>query len=56
MQVARTRDRYTKLFGLYPLPSRDSALETRTPAPLPREHHGLKLLVKVVELRWVGLC
>ena len=55
VQVARARDRYTKLFGLYPLPGRDTALETRFPAPLPLEHHGLKILVKVVELRWVGL-
>ena len=55
VQVARQYDRYTKLFGLYPLPSRDSVLETRTPAPLPQEQHGLRVLVKVIDLRWEWL-
>jgi len=55
VQVARQRDRYTKLFGLYTLPSRDGVLETRTPAPLPQEQHGLRVLVKVMDLRWAWL-
>ena len=55
LQVARQRDRYTKVFGLYALPSRDSVLETRAPAPLPQEQHGLRVLVKVMDLRWAWL-
>ena len=55
MQDARKHDHYTGLFGLCSLPSRDAALETRTPAPLPQEQHGTRVLVKVVELRWEWL-
>ena len=51
-QDARQRDHYTKLFGLCPLPSNDR-LETRTPTALPQEQHGINVMVKVVELRWV---
>ena len=53
MQATRQRDHYTKLFGLCPLPSIDNALETRTPAPLPQEFNEVRVLVKVLDLRWV---
>ena len=50
-QKMRTTGRHPSLFGLYPLPDKEEAKENRTPAPPPSEHQGLRLLVKVSELR-----
>ena len=50
-QLSRSENRYPSLFGLYPLPGREEAKENRTPAPPPSEYQGLRLLVKVSELR-----
>ena len=47
----RTAQRHASLFGLYPLPDKEEAKENRTPAPPPAESQGLRLLVKVSELR-----
>ena len=47
----RSTGRHPALFGLYPLLDRGEAKETRTPAPPPCEHKGLRLHVKVSELR-----
>ena len=49
----RAANRHPALFGLYPLPGREEALENRTPAIPPSEHEGIKLLVKISELRSV---
>ena len=54
MQDARQRDHYTKLFSLCPLPSGEP-VETRTPTALPQEQHGIKVMIKVVDIRWVWL-
>lgn len=43
--------RHPSLFGLYPLPDRRDAKENRTPAPPPSEAQGLRLHVKVSELK-----
>lgn len=48
----RASGRHPSLFGLYPLVDRGEAKETRTPAPPPSEHKGLRLHVKVSELRY----
>ena len=50
-QARRTSHRHASLFGLYPLPDREEAKENRTPSLPPSEHQGLRLLVKVSELR-----
>ena len=50
-QTRRTSHRHDSLFGLYPLPDREEAKENRTPSLPPSEHQGLRLLVKVSELR-----
>lgn len=47
----RTANRHAALFGLYPLPDREVAKEHRPPALPPSEHQGLRLLVKISELR-----
>ena len=47
----RNSNRHSSLFGLYPLLDRRDAPENRTPALPPSEHNGLRLLVKVSELR-----
>ena len=47
----RLNSRHPSLFGLYPLLDRGEAKETRSPAPPPSEHKGLRLHVKVSELR-----
>ena len=47
----RANGRHHSLFGLYPLLDRGEAKETRNPVPPPSEHKGLKLHVKVSELR-----
>ena len=47
----RAANRHPTLFGLYPLPGREEALENRTPGIPPSEHEGIKLLVKISELR-----
>lgn len=47
----RKSNRHSSLFGLYPLPDRRDAPENRTPALPPSEHQGLRLLIKVSELR-----
>ena len=49
----RAANRHPALFGLYPLPGREEALENRTPTIPPSEHEGIKLLVKISELRSV---
>lgn len=46
-----SENRHPSLFGLYPLPNREDAKENRLPAPHPAESQGLKLLVKVTELK-----
>lgn len=50
-QKSRSENRHPSLFGLYPLPNREEAKENRLPAPPPAESQGLKLHVKVSELR-----
>lgn len=50
---SRSENRHPSLFGLYPLPNREEAKENRLPAPPPAEAQGLKLHVKVSELRYV---
>ena len=47
----RAGNRHPALFGLYPLPGREESLENRTPVLPPSEHEGIKLLVKISELR-----
>ncbi len=47
----RAYNRHPSLFGLYPLPDRRDAKENRTPAPPPSEAQGLRLHVKVSELK-----
>ena len=47
----RATGRHHSLFGLYPLLDRGEAKETRNPVPPPSEHKGLRLHVKVSELR-----
>ena len=49
----RTANRHPALFGLYPLPGREDSLENRTPTVPPSEHEGVKLLVKISELRYI---
>ena len=49
----RSSGRHPSLFGLYPLLDRGEAKETRSPAPPPSEHKGLRLHVKVSELKCV---
>jgi hypothetical protein len=49
---SRSENRHPSLFGLYPLPNREEAKENRLPAPPPAECPGLKLHVKVSELRF----
>jgi hypothetical protein len=51
----RLSNRHPALFGLYPLPGREEALENRTPTLPPSDHEGLKLLVKISDLRYVIL-
>lgn len=51
----RSNNRHPSLFGLYPLLDRGEAKETRSPAPPPSEHKGLRLHVKVSELRWCSV-
>ena len=48
----RSNGRHHSLFGLYPLLDRGEAKETRSPVSPPAEHKGLRLLVKVSELRY----
>lgn len=50
-QRLRSSNRHPSLYGLYPLPDKEEAKENRTPAQPPAEHQGLRLLVKVSELR-----
>lgn len=50
----RSSGRHPSLFGLYPLLDRGEAKETRSPAPPPSEHKGLRLHVKVSELKCVA--
>ena len=47
----RGSGRHHSLFGLYPLLDRGEAKETRSPVSPPAEHKGLRLLVKVSELK-----
>ena len=51
--ATRANKRYPSLFGLYPLPDRRDSKENRTPAPPPSEAQGLRLHVKVSELKLV---
>ena len=48
----RASGRHHSLFGLYPLLERGEAKETRNTVPPPSEHRGLRLHVKVSELRY----
>ena len=48
----RANGRHHSLFGLYPLLERGEAKETRNTVPPPSEHRGLRLHVKVSELRY----
>lgn len=50
-QSKRADKRHPSLFGLYPLPDRRDAKENRTPASPPSEAQGLRLHVKVSELK-----
>lgn len=50
-RTLRAEKRHPSLFGLYPLPDRRDAKENRTPAPPPSEAQGLRLHVKVSELK-----
>ena len=47
----RASNRHPSLFGLYPLPDRRDAKENRTPSLPPAEAQGLRLHVKVSELK-----
>ncbi|KAL5487361.1 hypothetical protein EMCRGX_G019952 [Ephydatia muelleri] len=51
-QAGRAMDRYPSLFGLYPLPDRRDLKENRAAAAPPSEHQGVRLLVKVSELKF----
>ena len=48
----RQSHRFPSLFGLYPLPGREEALENRTPSQPPAEHQAIKMLVKISELKF----
>ena len=48
----RSTSRNISLFGLYPLPDREYLKENRNPATPPTEHQGIRLLVKISELRY----
>ena len=48
----RQKNRFPSLFGLYPLPGREDALENRTPTTPPTEHQSIKMLVKISELKF----
>ena len=50
-KLLRADKRHPSLFGLYPLPDRRDSKENRTPAPPPSEAQGLRLHVKVSELK-----
>ena len=50
-KACRSKNRHPSLYGLYPLPDRRDARENRTPAPPPSEAQGLRLHIKVSELR-----
>jgi hypothetical protein len=50
-QSLRASKRHPSLFGLYPLPDRRDSKENRTPALPPSEAQGLRLHVKVSELK-----
>lgn len=50
-ETMRAEKRHPSLFGLFPLPDRRDAKENRTPAPPPSEAQGLRLHVKVSELK-----
>ena len=50
-QAGRSMDRHPSLFGLYPLPDRRDLKENRAAAAPPSEHQGVRLLVKVSELK-----
>jgi hypothetical protein len=43
--------RFSSLFSLYQLPDREELIETRQPAPIPDEPEGLKILIKISDLR-----
>lgn len=50
-QLARQEKRFSSLFSLCQLPDREELIETRQPAPIPDEPEGLKVLIKVSDLR-----
>ena len=50
-EKVRATNRHPTLFGLYPLPKRDESLENRTPGHPPMEPEGLKLLIKISDLK-----
>lgn len=50
-RLARQEKRFSSLFSLCQLPDREDLIETRQPAPIPDEPEGLKVLVKVSDLR-----
>ena len=48
----RQKNRFPSLFGLYPLPGREDALENRTPTTPPTEPQVIRMLVKISELKF----
>ena len=50
-RMARQEKRFSSLFSLCQLPDREELIETRQPAPIPDEPEGLKVLIKVSDLR-----
>ena len=50
-RVARQEKRFSSLFSLCQLPDREDLIETRQPAPIPDEPEGLKVLIKVSDLK-----
>ena len=50
-RMARKEKRFSSLFSLCQLPDREELIETRQPAPIPDEPEGLKVLIKVSELK-----
>ena len=51
-RLERQAHRFNSLFSLFQLPDREDLVETRQPAPIPDEPEGLKILVKVSELKF----
>lgn len=49
-ETQRQQNRQDSIFSLYPLVEEEEAIERRTPAELPKEHFGHRILVKCLHL------